>query len=139
MPSECELYDELACYTLAHSDPAFLHQQIVDAFAAQHADESSKPIGVVFALAGLYLFVEKGFTGRQVQRMHMQLANRRKQWPRLTPPTERGPITVSDVLAAPPGQARDEKIREWCRSVWERWGDCHHEIRTLVKDELNIV
>ncbi len=60
-------YNELSYYTLALRDPAFIHQHIVDAFAAQTADEHTRPIKLTFALAGLYLHVEKGFTGRQVQ------------------------------------------------------------------------
>ena len=90
MRSDQELFDELTFYTLAHGDPAFLHQNVVDAFAAQHADESSKPIYVVFALVGLYLCVEKGFTGKQAQRAHMQLAKRRRSWIRPALPKERG-------------------------------------------------
>ena len=80
MKTDQELFDELTFYTLAHGDPAFIHQNVVDAFAAQHADESSKPIYVVFALVGLYLCVEKGFTGKQAQKAHMQLAKRRRNW-----------------------------------------------------------
>ncbi len=139
MPTDRELCDELACYTLAHADPAFLHQHVMDAFAAQNADETCRPIGVWFALVGLYLFIEKGFTGRQVQRIHMQLANRRKQWPRLTPPQDRGKLTVSAVLAALPGPERDAKIREWCGSVWGAWGAVRDQIKERVKAELNIV
>jgi len=52
MKTDHDLYNELAFYTLAHPDPAFIHQNVVDAFAAQHADESSKPIYIVFALIG---------------------------------------------------------------------------------------
>jgi len=115
-----------------------LHQHIVDAFAAQHVDENSKPIGVVFALVGLYLFVEKGFTGRQVRRFHMQLARQRKQWPRLTPPKDRGTITVLEVLASPPGLPRDDRIRAWCASACEAWGAVRNQIKELVKAELNI-
>jgi hypothetical protein len=66
-----DLYHELSCYTLAHPDPSFIHQHIVDAYTAQHARETTKPIALVFALIGLYLHVEKNFTGRQVQRFHM--------------------------------------------------------------------
>src|SRR5690348_4591092 len=62
-----EAYHELACYTLVHSDPAFIHQFIVDAYAAQHANAHSKPISVAFALAGLYLHLERGYSGRQVR------------------------------------------------------------------------
>jgi len=52
--SEQERYDELACYTLAHPDPGFIHQNIVDAFGAQTATEADKPIKIAFALVGLY-------------------------------------------------------------------------------------
>ena len=52
-PSERHAYDELQCYTLARGDLAFIHQHVVDAWAAQHADERTKPIGLTFALVGL--------------------------------------------------------------------------------------
>jgi hypothetical protein len=138
MATDQELYDELSFYTLSHGDASFLHQHVVDAFAAQQADERSKPIATVFALVGLYLCIEKGFTGRQVQKAHMLLAKRRRQWPRLEPPQERGAITVSDVLAAAPGQARDEMIRTWCISVWQAWQGMQSQIRELVRLELDI-
>ena len=48
-------YHELCYYTLTLGDPAFIHQHVVDAFAAQQADEQTKPIKVTFALVGLYL------------------------------------------------------------------------------------
>ncbi len=89
-----ELLYELSYYTLAHSDPSFIHQHVVDAFAAQHADETTSPIAIVFALVGLYLHVEKGFNGKQVQRCHAQLARRRNEWMRLTPPAARGAIEI---------------------------------------------
>ena len=92
-----DLYDQLAFYTLAHPDPSFIHQLVVDAYTAQNADESSKSIAVVFAVVGLYLHVEKDYTGRQVQRAHMQLANRSKTWPKLPIPSERGEVRIEQV------------------------------------------
>jgi len=138
MSSAQDLYDQLAFYTLAHNDPAFIHQHVVDAFAAQHCDESSKPITSVFALVGLYLHVEKSFTGRQVQLVHMQLARHRKQWPRFPLPVSRGDITIFDVLAVPPGPPRDAAIHRWCASAWAAWGHCRPQIVELVAKELNI-
>ena len=138
MARDDELYNELAFYTLAHRDPAFIHQHLVDAFTAQHADESTKPIATVFALIGLYLYLEKGFTGKQVQQMHMRLARRRKQWPQLPQPSERVTITIADVLSVPPGKARDQKIRDWCESVWQAWQSSRSQIVALVKQELDI-
>lgn len=138
MTSDQDLYHELMYYTLAHQDPSFIHQHVVDAYAAQHADETSKPIGIVFALMGLYLHVERNFTGRQVQRVHMQLAKRPKQWFRPQFPQQRGAIAITDVLAAAPGQARDAMIHNWCKSVWEAWRCSRDQIVDLAKNELSI-
>jgi hypothetical protein len=133
MKSDQDLYHELSYYTLAHPDPSFIHQHIVDAYTAQHADEKIKPIGIAFALIGLYLYVEKNFSGKQVQRVHMRLGKRRKEWPRFRPPEEKGEIAVADVLAAPPGKARDEMIRKWCISVWESWKGSHPQVKALLQ------
>ncbi|WP_263352053.1 DUF5946 family protein [Acidicapsa acidisoli] len=138
MPTDQELYDQLSFYTLSHGDPAFLHQHIVDAFAAQHSDEQTKPIRTVFALIGLYLYLEKGFTGRQVQQMHTKLARQRKQWPTILPPAATATLTVADVLAAAPGSQRDKTIRDWCIAVWEKWQPQRHQIVELARKELNI-
>jgi hypothetical protein len=83
--TEREAYDEISAYTLTHGSADFIHQHVVDAFAAQHAKPDGKPIGITFALAGLYLHVEKGFSGPSVQRAHMQMA-RQRRWPRFVLP-----------------------------------------------------
>jgi hypothetical protein len=136
--SQLDLFHELSFYTLTHSDPAFLHQNAVDAFTAQQLSPSSKPIAGVFALLGLYLHVEKQFTGKKVQLAHMQLAKHRKAWtmPRL--PVERGSIRVSDVLVEGPGPARDAMIHRWCVSVWDAFYEARPEILLLVETELDI-
>lgn len=64
---EQQMYNQLAFYTLSHPDKIFfIHQLVVDAYTAQHADAQTKPIAITFALAGLYLVVEKNYTGKQV-------------------------------------------------------------------------
>jgi hypothetical protein len=138
MISEQEQYNELAFYTLAHADPGFIHQNIVDAFAAQTATEQDKPIKITFALIGLYLCIDKGQTGRQAQLAHMRLAKYRKEWPRFAPPAERGKIRVGDVLSAAPGVERDAMIRTWCQAVWAAWADVHQQIAELCEQELGI-
>lgn len=136
MASEQDLYHELTAYTLELHDPAFLHQHVVDAFAAQHPGDSQKPITIAFALVGLYLHVEKQFTGRDVQKAHMLLAKYRKSWTTLEPPKESAGIGVADVMALPPGEARDAKIHEWCAAVWDSWKHARPIIVTLVRQEL---
>jgi hypothetical protein len=134
--TEEETLAELTGYTLSHNDPAFIHQHVVDAWAAQTAGERSKPIGVFFAVAGLYLHVEERKSGRQVQRVHQLLANRRKQWPMLPLPERRGEVRISDVVAEPPGPKRDEAIERWCRSVWDAYCDSREQVRALLKEVL---
>ena len=109
-------YDEVYAYTMGR--PGFILQHVVDAFAVQNSNADSKPIAVVFGLVGLYLRVEKQFSGRQVQKIHMALGRRKREWPRIDLPDDRGQMTVSDVLAAPAGEERDTAIDNWCRSVW---------------------
>lgn len=138
MPFDLDLYHELSYYTLAHPGPSFIHQNIVDAFTAQHADANTKPIAIVFALIGLYLHVERNFTGRQVQKAHMQMAKQRKQWPCLRFPGDRGAITVADVFAASPGESRDKLIHEWCVSVWEAWKENRDHIVDLAGRDLGV-
>lgn len=129
-----ELYNELAFYTLSHSDPEFIHQYLVDAYGAQHADEHTKPIGLAFALIGLYLHVEKGYSGKEVQRAHMMLGKHKRQWPRFKLPEDRGKMSIADVLRAAPGPGRDEAIHRWCKSVWNSYGDSHPQVRALFQE-----
>ncbi len=81
---------ELTYWTLAQQDGRFIHQHAVDAYEAQHAGGKTRPITGVFGLIGLYLAIEKRYTGRQVQLAHMKIASRRKDWPRLEPPARKG-------------------------------------------------
>jgi hypothetical protein len=124
--------NELSYYTLAHGGSAFIHQHVVDAYGAQHIRPSPSTIGAAFALAGLYLAVERRFTGRQVQTMHVLMARTSKQWPRFDPPNNVGPLTVGDVLAAEAGPARDEAIMRWCAGVWAGWSAEHARVRAMV-------
>ena len=117
MESEQELHNQLFYYTLSQAKPEFIHQYVVDAYAAQHADAKTKPITIAFALVGLYLHIEKGFTGRAVQKAHMLIAKRKKQWPTFDLPKDRGAITIAEVMHASPGANRDEAINRWSASV----------------------
>ena len=134
--------NELTSWTLSLRDREFIHQHAVDAWAAQHAEENSSSIGIAFGLVGLYLHLEKGFTGREVQRAHMQLAQPRgrgpgrKDWPRFPLPTERGRVTVCDVMAAPEHE-RAQALDRWCRSVWEAWEESHLAVAELAAPTLS--
>jgi hypothetical protein len=138
--SDQDLYNELACYTLELRDAEFIHQHVVDAYAVQHAGPQTKPIAIVFGLMGLFLHLEKNFTGHQVQRAHMEMARKRKHW--TAPPIPQrhsAAIHVGDVLAAPPGTERNAMIRRWCQAVWQDWQHARPQIEALARELLGVV
>src|SRR5260370_20180011 len=114
--------------------PGFILQHVVDAFAVQTACDHSKPIGIVFGLVGLYLHVEKQFSGRQVQKAHMELGRKKRVWPSVPLPEDRGRMTVVDVLAASAGLERDRAIDDWCRSVWAAFNGNRESIIALLRE-----
>lgn len=133
MDPDEEAHLELEAYSLLHGDPTFIHQHVVDAWLAQHANERTKPIGLAFSLAGLHLHVEKGWTGREVQRAHSTMARQGGPWPPIALPDERGTLTAKDVIAASAGPERDRAIDTWCASVWEAYRDSHEEVEELLR------
>src|ERR1700734_1590756 len=125
-------FDEVYVYTMGR--PGFILQHVVDAFAVQTANADTKPIAVVFGLIGLYLHVEKQYSGRQVQKVHMELGRRKREWPQIHVPEDRGSVTIEDVLAAPAGPERETAIDNWCRSVWAAFGANRETIIALLQE-----
>jgi len=83
---EClDRYFEMTCRTLVWGDSGFIHQHAVDAYAAQHSSGRMPPITTAFALMGLYLALEREYTGRQVQFAHVKIGKKKSDWPRLAP------------------------------------------------------
>jgi hypothetical protein len=134
MSGEQEAFDALCGYTLSRGDAEFIHQHVVDAFAAQHVDARTKPIKLTFALVGLYLLVEKGRTGKQVQQVHMLLGRRRNAWPKFTLPRTRGSVTVVGVMMEAEGAARDAAIYAWCKAVWDAFSDSGPLVAKLLEE-----
>jgi hypothetical protein len=138
MASEEELWHELMACTLTLGDAGFVHQHVVDAYAAQTATEDSKPIAVIFALMGLYLHLDRGFDGRMVQQAHMRLATPRRTWSMPELPEHRGAVRVGDVLEAVPGTEFEVMVDVWCMSVWNCYEHLHGYIAETAAMELGI-
>ncbi|SFO54594.1 hypothetical protein SAMN04488519_10833 [Algoriphagus ornithinivorans] len=128
-----EDFNELSFYTLSHKDPSFIHQHIVDAYGAQIADETTKEIRTIFSLVGLYLYLEKGYTGREVQGFHILMSKNKIKWPKIDFPKNRGEINVSDVLTVKSGFERDKMIRNWCLSIWGEYRESRNLIVEIVE------
>ena len=134
-----EKFQELMFYTLAHDDQVyFIHQHVVDAYPLQTANDDIKPITFTYCLIGLYLYLKQGYTGRQVQLAHMKLAKKKVVLKPAGLPQHRGDISVIDVLAALPGAARDQKINEWCASVWNAYETYHEAIARYAQEQLGV-
>ena len=124
-PACWELFGELSAYTLSHGHPRFIHQHAVDTWQLQHAMPSKSNIGIAFSLIGLYLALEKGYTGRQVQLMHMELGRTKRDWGDFEVPSSPAALTVADVLRAGPGNSRDAMLMQWAAAVWANWNRAH--------------
>ena len=131
-----DLYWQLSALTLSLDDPDFPHQLGVDSYAAQHSGLNVKPITTVFALVGLYLTFEKGYTGRAVQLAHVKLGRKHINWPRFQAPDAKADVTVRDVLQRITASNYNEQLQRWGHSVWAIWQSDHAKISNLVNSYL---
>ncbi len=132
-----ELVYKVSYYSLSLQDEYFIHQLVVDAYAAQHTKSSNRPITIFFPLVGLYLVNERGFSGKQVQNVHVTFAKKWREWPLFEAPRGKASLTVSDVLHAPLYK-RPEMIKKWVAAVWDIWKPQHEKIKEEVEKRLNI-
>lgn len=137
-----EEYNQLAYYTLSHPGQDFIHQHIVDAYTIQTASENTKPIAIVYALAGLYLHVVKNYTGKQVQSAHIIMSKKSKEFPTISLPDDKGSIHIKEVLSFTDPIKRDLHIHKWCVSIWEACSAQHALIieitERLIKNPLSL-
>lgn len=137
---EClRLSGEVVAYNHAHPESlAVWHQVCVDAYGGQHVGPDTAPITVSFALNGLYLVLERGFTGIQAREAHGYMANTVDPvtWPRFTPPADVGDITVLDVALASSPQEHIGLVRQWGRAVWAAWSHTHDRISEMTEAQL---
>jgi len=60
------------------------------------------------------------------------MSQRKRVWPKIYIPDERGSITITEVLNEAPGPQREDAIREWCKSVWRAYKESREVIVDLV-------
>lgn len=101
----------------------YLHQLRIDAYGGQHVNPDAPRIGPVFALNGLYMFLERGSGNLDVRTAHGIMANSYDDWPRLVPPDRVGELTAYDVLMSGGVDEVESALLKWARQVWESWPD----------------
>jgi hypothetical protein len=109
----------------------FVHQVALDAYQAQHCPRGARRT-LVFSLAGLYLVVEKGRTGRQVQQVHQALAGMGHALPAVEPVDARGAGTAADVLTQIPCDGLVAAVNDWASQVWQAYAADHSTIERWV-------
>ncbi|MEH7505823.1 DUF5946 family protein [Neobacillus drentensis] len=135
---ECyQKYSELSLYTMSLQDVNFIHQHAIDTYSAQHAGDAMKNITVVYSLIGLYYAIEYGFSGKQVQRVHILLSQQKTNWPALQTPKKEYSLTVADVLKEEPGEGREMMLKKWMLDVWECWEHQHNWIKNVTNTLLS--
>ncbi len=126
-------YHELAYYTLSLQDDYFIHQHAVDAYTSQTANSDTKAISLTFALVGLYLYIEKNFSGKAVQQFHTLMSNNKTDWPNFIRPQHRGEISIDMVLDENTIEGRNKMIEIWCHSVWTAYSESHSKVKELAE------
>ena len=107
-----------------------VHQMVLDAYAAQQADGTSRRElqSVGLCLMTLCLFVEDGVDPAQGPALHKQIVAHRPDAAWLAPPIQPGPMVVADVLSARDIDEHCRLVREGGRQVWQAWAPHHATI-----------
>lgn len=117
-----------------------LHQLRIDAYGAQHCGPRTPAINTVFALNGLYMFLEHGSSGLDIRTAHTIMANTRTPWPKLTAPEQVGDLTAYDVYRLAVSGARVDEVADlmvaWAEQAWNAWPDTDRDVVRRLTDEL---
>jgi Family of unknown function (DUF5946) len=113
------------------------HQLTVDAYGAQHVGEQVPAIGSAFALVGLHLALDEGWSGNAVRAAHQHLAAHHTVWPRFEAPAVPGTLTIAHVAGSRTPHEHARRVRAWAASVWQAWSADHDRVREWANQTLN--
>lgn len=97
--------------------------RVNDAYCVQHHGVSERRAiqSVNVHLVALYLQLEKGFHGNQVNAPMQRVLRYADQFTWLEPPTPNGTLTIADILQAQTLQAQADAIESYARDIWHAW------------------
>lgn len=120
------VHGELLGFQVQHPVMLRYHQLTADTYTAQHAGGPTPLLRVGYALTGLWLSIEHGFSGEDVRSIHRRMGRPTAAWPIFDPP--RPPqrwLTGIDVADAGVRQRSErghaKAVAAWAESVWETW------------------
>ena len=129
-------YGEVLAREYQDRDYARLHRLSVDAYAVQHpgvnGPQARNSVGI--HLSRLSLILERGWPIERANDAMLAITAKKRHYPWLTPPEQRGEITVKDVLAARGPEEHETEVTLWAESVWRAWAEHHATVRAWLKD-----
>jgi hypothetical protein len=114
-----------------------LHQLTEDAYGAQHAGPKVPAIGMAFALIGLHLALDEGWSGNGVRSAHQYIAAHHRDWPRFAAPQIVAGLTIAHVAGSSTPEEHASRVRAWAASVWESWSAEHQAVREWANQVLS--
>ena len=107
-----------------------VHRLSVDAYAAQHPGRPSPQSiqSVAVHLIRLCLILEGGLPMAAANDAMLKAGEQSARFVWLTPPANRGDVTVADVSRARSDAEHLELVRAWAQSVWRAWSPHHQTI-----------
>jgi hypothetical protein len=126
---ECwSLHAEVIGFELLHPTLAGrCHQLTVDAYGAQHAGPPTGYVYVSYSLVGLYLALERGWSGTDIRALHQRMGHPDPSWPLFQRPLLTAGVTIADVAEAGARVGSVEghaaSVERWAKSVWSSWAD----------------
>jgi len=125
------IYGEVLAREYSTPELMEIHRLSVDAYAVQHPGrESSQTINsVAIHLMRLCLLLEQGLDMKHANDAITALADRRRSYHWLTPPSTMGAITVVDVWKTTSIEEHKRVVRDWSMSAWKAWFAHHATIR----------
>lgn len=111
------------------------HRFTVDAYAVQHpGDNSRRAVQSVYVhLARLYLQLERGINGKQVNYFMKKMINYKTEYKWLSPPDFSGTLNINDVAKAKNLEEHKTLVYKWAESVWSAWEPHHIDIAAFAE------
>jgi len=133
------LFNEIL--TLEYTNPEYgaVHLLTCDAHPLQHSEIHGKKNNPFHLLRLCWLLEHNGDPKiGQGPRWLQNHFNGMPELPKLTPPTDRGKMTVVDVHKAKDAKEHAKLVRQWGISVWQAWNTHHQWARQTLNKILNL-
>ena len=113
------------------------HRLTVDVYAVQHpgvaGPQARNSVGI--HLSRLFLIIERGWSIEKANDAMLMITAKKKDYPWLEPPAQRGSITVKHLLAASTPEEHLARVDEWAGDVWKSWSEHHDTVRGWLNRE----